>query len=108
VACRSRSSAVRLRAVDTAPRAIRPHVRASGPRAHPGGEPAHQARMNDHGWTVELSDVRRGRRRVLDACTLRLRPGERVGLMGRNGAGKSSLLLALSGMLKNGQVLSWG
>jgi ABC-2 type transport system ATP-binding protein len=64
--------------------------------------------MNDHGWTVELSDVRRGRRRVLDACTLRLRPGERVGLMGRNGAGKSSLLLALSGMLKNGQVLSWG
>lgn len=64
--------------------------------------------MKDHGWTVELSDVRRGRRRVLEACIIRMRAGERIGLVGRNGAGKSSLLLALAGMLRKGRVLSWG
>ncbi|QOR45340.1 ABC-F family ATP-binding cassette domain-containing protein [Trueperella pecoris] len=36
---------------------------------------------------------------VLDDVTLRLAPGERLGILGRNGAGKSSLLGLISGAL---------
>ncbi len=37
--------------------------------------------------------------RALDDATLRIAPGETVGIVGRNGAGKSSTLLALAGII---------
>ena len=36
---------------------------------------------------------------MLDAATATLNPGEKVGLVGRNGAGKSSLFALLTGVL---------
>jgi cobalt/nickel transport system ATP-binding protein len=39
-------------------------------------------------------------RRVIEALSLEVEPGERVALVGANGAGKSSLLLALVGALR--------
>ncbi|WP_199775608.1 type I secretion system permease/ATPase [Microbulbifer pacificus] len=43
---------------------------------------------------------------ALNVASLKIRAGERVGVLGRNGAGKSTLLQALSGMLEpsNGEV----
>lgn len=67
-------------------------------------EVAHVSRMR----CVELDTVMRGGRRVLEPCTLTLPAGSLVGLVGRNGSGKSSLLMALAGMLRRGRVLSWG
>jgi iron complex transport system ATP-binding protein len=51
--------------------------------------------------------VRRGNRVVVDALTLELRAGQWTALVGLNGAGKSSLLCALAGLLPAaaGQVL---
>jgi ATP-binding cassette subfamily F protein 3 len=43
--------------------------------------------------------LRRGARVVLERATLTLNPGEKVGLVGRNGAGKSSLFALLAGRL---------
>lgn len=43
--------------------------------------------------------LRRGTRRVLDEASAVLNPGEKVGLVGRNGAGKSSLFALLAGAL---------
>ncbi|MCA1979295.1 MAG: ATP-binding cassette domain-containing protein [Thiobacillus sp.] len=43
--------------------------------------------------------LRRGAKRVLDRATATINPGERVGLVGRNGAGKSSLFALLNGSL---------
>ena len=40
--------------------------------------------------------LRRGVKLVLDAATVTLQPGEKVGLVGRNGAGKSSLFSLLA------------
>src|SRR5664279_639020 len=37
---------------------------------------------------------------LLDEAALSLEPGERLGLIGRNGAGKSSLLKVIAGMEK--------
>jgi ATP-binding cassette subfamily F protein 3 len=50
---------------------------------------------------ITLRDVtlRRGVKVVLDAATLTLQPGEKAGLVGRNGAGKSSLFALLTGRL---------
>lgn len=75
-----------------------PDERAPAGREHPAPEP----------WRLELGPLHRGRRRVLEATTIVLTPGERLGVVGRNGAGKSSLLLALAGMLRRGEVRSWG
>src|SRR5947209_11105104 len=43
--------------------------------------------------------LRRGVKLVLDRTSLTVQPGEKVGLVGRNGAGKSSLFSLLAGRL---------
>jgi ATP-binding cassette subfamily F protein uup len=48
---------------------------------------------------LEDVDLRRGDRQLLSHATWRLGPGDRVGLVGVNGAGKSSVLGLLSGEL---------
>jgi len=51
-----------------------------------------------------------GRERLLDNLSFSLRPGGRVGLVGQNGAGKTTFFLALMGLLKpeSGRVLFKG
>ncbi|PWN01266.1 glycerophosphodiester phosphodiesterase [Nocardioides silvaticus] len=48
---------------------------------------------------VEDVDFSRGERKLLDHATWRLGPGDRVGIVGVNGAGKTSVLSLLSGEL---------
>ncbi|MDE2614466.1 MAG: ABC-F family ATP-binding cassette domain-containing protein, partial [Burkholderiales bacterium] len=50
---------------------------------------------------ITLRDVslRRGARLLLEGVTFTINPGEHVGLVGRNGAGKSSLFAMLAGRL---------
>ncbi|MGZ5236067.1 MAG: ATP-binding cassette domain-containing protein, partial [Caldimonas sp.] len=43
--------------------------------------------------------LRRGVKLVLDRASVTINPGEKVGLVGRNGAGKSSLFSLLAGRL---------
>ncbi|MGE3357076.1 MAG: ABC-F family ATP-binding cassette domain-containing protein [Acidimicrobiia bacterium] len=52
--------------------------------------------------TLHVDDltVRRGPRLVLEAVTLTIAPGRRVGLVGPNGVGKSTLLAALAGTVE--------
>ena len=47
---------------------------------------------------IVLQDVvlRRGTKVVLDHASVTINPGEKVGLIGRNGAGKSSLFALLN------------
>ncbi|WP_119154216.1 ABC-F family ATP-binding cassette domain-containing protein [Caldimonas tepidiphila] len=49
--------------------------------------------------TLRNVTLRRGTKVVLDGATVTLQPGEKVGLVGRNGAGKSSLFAMLTGEL---------
>ncbi|WP_047396587.1 ATP-binding cassette domain-containing protein [Chitinibacter sp. ZOR0017] len=49
---------------------------------------------------VENAHLAYGHWPLLDGASLVLEPGERVGLIGRNGAGKSSLLKAIAGVNK--------
>ncbi|WP_027467792.1 ATP-binding cassette domain-containing protein [Deefgea rivuli] len=49
---------------------------------------------------VENAHLAFGHWPLLDGASLVLEPGERVGLIGRNGAGKSSLLKAIAGVQK--------
>lgn len=49
---------------------------------------------------VENAHLAFGHWPLLDAASFSLEPGERVGLIGRNGAGKSSLLKAIAGLAK--------
>ena len=49
--------------------------------------------------TLRQLTLRRGTKLVLDGANVTLNPGEKVGLVGRNGAGKSSLFSALAGRL---------
>ena len=49
--------------------------------------------------TLKNVTLRRGAKVLLDTATITLNPGEKVGLVGRNGAGKSSLFALLNGTL---------
>nr|MCU0967670.1 ATP-binding cassette domain-containing protein [Rubrivivax sp.] len=49
--------------------------------------------------TLRNLTLRRGTKVVLERANLVLNPGEKVGLVGRNGAGKSSLFALLAGRL---------
>jgi len=49
--------------------------------------------------TLREATLRRGAKVVLDAASVVVQPGEKVGLVGRNGAGKSSLFALLAGRL---------
>ncbi len=50
---------------------------------------------------IQLKNIalRRGARLILDGASVTVNPGEKVGLVGRNGAGKSSLFALLAGTL---------
>lgn len=48
-----------------------------------------------------------GRRRVLHGCTLEVRAGEIVGLVGENGSGKSTLLRSLLGFVRPDGGTAW-
>jgi ATP-binding cassette subfamily F protein 3 len=50
--------------------------------------------------TLRNLQLRRGSKIVLDGANVTLNPGEKVGLVGRNGAGKSSLFALLAGRLQ--------
>jgi ATP-binding cassette subfamily F protein 3 len=49
--------------------------------------------------TLKNVVLRRGAKVILDSASINLNPGEKVGLVGRNGAGKSSLFAMLNGTL---------
>ncbi len=50
--------------------------------------------------TLERAALAYGHTPLLDQADFQLDPGERVGLIGRNGTGKSSLLKALAGEIR--------
>lgn len=58
---------------------------------------------------LEITDLHAGHGRapVLRGVTLAVRPGEIVALLGRNGAGRSTLLQALMGLLPAQGTLRW-
>ena len=49
--------------------------------------------------TLKNVTLRRGAKVLLDNASITLNPGEKVGLVGRNGAGKSSMFALLDGSL---------
>ena len=49
--------------------------------------------------TLKNVVLRRGSKVILDSASVTLNPGEKIGLVGRNGAGKSSLFAMLNGTL---------
>jgi capsular polysaccharide transport system ATP-binding protein len=58
--------------------------------------------------------TRQGRRRVLDEVNLRVNSGEKIGILGRNGAGKSTMIrmisgaeLPTSGKIRRNMSVSW-
>lgn len=58
--------------------------------------------------------TRDGQHTVLDGVNLTIRPGEKIGILGRNGAGKSTMIRILSGAerpssgaVHRGMTLSW-
>lgn len=50
--------------------------------------------------TLDNACLAFGHHALLDHAAFQLDPGERIGLIGRNGAGKSSLLRVLAGEIK--------
>jgi ABC transport system ATP-binding/permease protein len=57
--------------------------------------------------TLDQASLAYGHYPLLDHADLQLDPGERVGLIGRNGAGKSSLLKAIAGEIKLDDGAVW-
>lgn len=57
--------------------------------------------------TLENASLAYGLTPLLDHASLLLDPGERVGLIGRNGTGKSSLLKALAAETKLDDGTVW-
>jgi capsular polysaccharide transport system ATP-binding protein len=62
----------------------------------------------------KMYDTRFGKRTVLDNINLRVNKGERVGVLGRNGAGKSTFIRLISGVehptsgvVKRSMSISW-
>ena len=51
--------------------------------------------------TLKQISLRRGTKLLLDQASVTLNPGEKVGLVGRNGAGKSSLFALLTRDARN-------
>jgi ATP-binding cassette subfamily F protein 3 len=49
--------------------------------------------------SLKSISLRRGAKVLLDDASVTLNPGERIGLVGRNGAGKSSLFALINGSL---------
>src|ERR1035437_820652 len=49
--------------------------------------------------TIKNVTLRRGTKIVLNSTNATINPGEKVGLVGRNGAGKSSLFALLNGSI---------
>jgi ATP-binding cassette subfamily F protein uup len=57
--------------------------------------------------TLDNASLAFGHHALLDHAAFQLDPGERVGLIGRNGAGKSSLLKAIAGTIKLDDGIVW-
>ncbi len=57
--------------------------------------------------TLDNASLAFGHHALLDKAAFQLDAGERVGLIGRNGAGKSSLLKAIAGTIKLDEGLVW-
>jgi len=57
--------------------------------------------------TLDNASLAFGHHALLDQAAFQLDAGERVGLIGRNGAGKSSLLKAIAGTIKLDDGLVW-
>jgi len=67
--------------------------------ADPARRPLHRASMADDGLRVEQLHAGYGTARVLHGVDFSLRPGEIVSLLGRNGAGRSTTVKALMGLV---------
>ena len=79
------------------------HQRRRRPGAAGDARRARQARRAPRPEPMlVLNDIslRRGVKVVLDHTSVTLQPGEKIGLVGRNGAGKSSLFALLTGKLQ--------
>nr|MBA3234286.1 ABC-F family ATP-binding cassette domain-containing protein [Propionibacteriales bacterium] len=57
------------------------------------------ARLGNDVFDLEEATISRGGRDLIDRATWRIGPGERIGLIGVNGAGKTSVLSTLAGDL---------
>ncbi len=81
---------------------------AAEPPSRDGAELTRMATARLGKTVVELEDVTltAGGRVLLDGVTWRLGPGDRVGIVGVNGAGKTSLLRLLAGETSDGVTVS--
>ncbi len=78
--------------------ALAPFLEAAGPSvAAPDAVPDRSIAAID---VVKEFDTEHGRRRVLDGISFKLLMGERIAILGRNGAGKSTMIQILSGLQK--------
>ena len=66
---------------------------------HQGGKGLRPSHNRAPMISLKNISLRRGTKLVLDGISTTIHPGEHVGLIGRNGAGKSSLFALLAGRL---------